>query len=82
MSAFKYLAFVTGVVLVAVFGAFLNEFVLPFITATQTHSTTQASSKGVQWFSQFWEWIALLSLLLLAFALIVAVVNRRRLTVG
>jgi hypothetical protein len=77
MSAFKYLIYVSGVVLVAAFGAILNEFVTPFLMAASTHSTTAASSTGVTWFQQFWTWIPLVALFLLAFALIVGVVNRR-----
>lgn len=77
MSAFKYLIYVSGVVLVAAFGAILNEFVDPFLSQASAHSTTAASSTGVLWFQQFWAWIPLVALFLLAFALIVGVVNRR-----
>jgi quinol-cytochrome oxidoreductase complex cytochrome b subunit len=78
MSAFKYLVYVVGVVVVAVFGAVLNEFVTPFLNQASAQSTTQASATGITWFTQFWTWIALVALLLLAFALIVGVVNRRQ----
>lgn len=77
MSAFKYFVFVIGVVLVAVYGALLHEIINPMLDFTATRSTSEASATGLDWLSQFFEWFALLALLLLVFALIVGIVNRR-----
>jgi flagellar biosynthesis protein FlhB len=78
MSAYNYLVFVIGVVLVAIYGSILTEFIDPMLAFTADRSTTAASATGQQWASQFFDFFALLSLLLLIFALIVAIVNRRR----
>lgn len=77
MSAFKYLVFVIGVVLVAAYGAILTEFINPFLGQTDAQSTSEASAKGLEWANAFFDWFALLALALLVFALIVGVVNRR-----
>jgi len=82
MSAFKYFVFVMGIVLVAVFAAILNEFVRPLLDMASRHSSTTASATGIEWASQAWTWMPLVVLLLLVFALIVAVVIRRGRTVG
>lgn len=78
MSAFKWLAFGFGFVLIAVVYSILTEFVRPGIEALNDLSSTQASSQGIAWYSQFWEWLPLLLLLLLAFLIVVGVITRRR----
>lgn len=80
MSAFRWLVFTIGVALAAVVGAIVNEFVLPTLDIARTHSTTQASSQGITWYATFWEWIPLLVLFLLGFALFVGIIVRRRRT--
>jgi predicted outer membrane lipoprotein len=81
MSAFKWLAFVLGVILAAVVGAIINELVLPTIDIMRTQSTTAASSQGITWYETFWTWMPLVVLMLLVFALFVGVIVRRRRTV-
>ncbi len=78
MSAYRYLVFVFGVGIVAVTGAFLNEFVTPVIDITRSQSTTQASSQGIDWFATAWNWMPLVVLILLVFALLVGIMVRRR----
>lgn len=78
MSAYRYLAFVCGVGVVAVTGAFLNEFVTPVIDITRSQSTTQASSQGIEWYATAWDWMPLVVLVLLVFALLVGIMVRRR----
>jgi predicted outer membrane lipoprotein len=81
MSAFKWLAFVLGVILAAAVGAIINELVLPTIEIMNTQSTTAASSQGIAWYETFWTWMPLVVLMLLVFALFVGVIVRRRRTV-
>lgn len=82
MSAFKWLAFTFGFVLIAVVYSILTEFVRPGIDVLNSLSTTQASSQGIAWYSQFWDWLPLILLLLLAFLIVVGVIVRRRSVVG
>lgn len=82
MSAYRYLEFVIGIVIVAVLGAVVNEFVLPIIDTTDAYSTTPESSTGLTWYSEFWDWMPLWVSLLLAFMFIVGIVLRRRATLG
>lgn len=78
MSAYKWLQFVIGVVIVAALGAVLNEFVLPVIDVARSQSTTQASSEGIQMYADTWNWMPGIALFLLVFMLLVAIVVRRR----
>lgn len=80
MSAFRWLAFAVGVAVLAALGSVLTEFVLPTISIAQSHSTTQASSQGIQWYATAWEWIPLIVLILLMFTLFVGIIVRRRRT--
>lgn len=78
MSAFKWLQFVFGVVIVAMLGAVLNEFVLPVIDISRSQSTTTASQAGINMYADIWTWIPGIALFLLVFILVVAIVVRRR----
>jgi hypothetical protein len=78
MSAFRWLVFVLGVIVIATFGAILNEIVLPTISMTQSLSSTQASATGATWLSQAWTWMPLIVMLLLMFGLVYGIVVRRR----
>jgi len=80
MSAFKYLVFVLGTILVAIYGAIMLEIIRPAITQMNAHSSTAASSTGIDWFASFVEFLPLVLLALLAFALIVSIVVRRQST--
>lgn len=80
MSAYRWLAFVVGIALVAAVGSIATEFVLPTIDAARGQSTTQASSQGIEWYATIWQWIPLILLLLLLFALLVGIIVRRRRT--
>lgn len=77
MSAFQYLKFVIGVVLMAAFGAVLNEAISPTLDLASSQSTSAEAATGVQWFQQFWNWAPLVILLLLVFMLVVGIVRRR-----
>lgn len=78
MSAYRYLAFVVGVGVLAVLGAVLNEFVLPVIEVMRGQSTTEASSQGIEWYAQAWDWMPLVVLLLLVLMLLLGIMLRRR----
>ncbi|MFB6198675.1 MAG: hypothetical protein ABEI52_10470 [Halobacteriaceae archaeon] len=78
MSAFKYLMFLLGVILVAVLGSILNAFVQPLLPLLEAHATSQAAQTGVSWYKQFWNWVPFITLGLLLFMLIIGIVNRRR----
>lgn len=78
MSAAIWLAFVFGVILVAIYGSILIEMVLPTITVADAHSSTQASATGIDWYASFWEWMPLVLMILLLFALFVKIIVRRR----
>lgn len=82
MSAYRYLEFVIGIVIVGALGVVVNEFVLPIISMGNTYSTTQESATGLQWYSEFWTWMPLWIALLLTVAFIVGIVLRRRATLG
>lgn len=80
MSAYRWLAFVVGIAIVAALGSVLNEFVLPTLSIARSQSTTQASSQGIEWYATTWQWIPLVVLGLLVFSLLVAIIVRRRRT--
>lgn len=82
MSAYYYLQFVAGIVLVGLLGIVVNEFVLPIINISTKYSTTPESSTGIEWYSQFWAWMPLWILLLLVLSFVAALVVRRRSTVA
>jgi glucan phosphoethanolaminetransferase (alkaline phosphatase superfamily) len=78
MSAFRWLAFVAGVVLSAVLAAIMTELVLPTLDITRGLASTQASNQGITWMQQIWNWMPLVILLLLAFGLLIAITVRKR----
>jgi len=78
MSAYRWLQFTLGIPLLALLYALLTEFVRPGISVLHSQSSTSASAQGITWFEQFWEWLPLVLLLLLAFSLVVAITVRRR----
>lgn len=78
MSAAIYLAFVAGIVLLALLGAILNEFVAPILVLAGDHATSPESEMGLEWATSIWEFFPLLVLGLLVFGLIVSIVNRRQ----
>lgn len=77
MSAYRYLIFVFGVVLVAVLGAFMMEIITPVTAMLNSYSSTQASATGIGWYESFTGLIPLVMLLLLAFMFLYGVVVRR-----
>lgn len=77
MSAFKYLVFVLGVILVAVYGSIMVEVINPLVSQTQGQAETEAAQTGVMWLDSFVGFIPLVLLGLLVFALIVGIVVRR-----
>jgi len=77
MSAYKWLAFAVGIPLLAIMYSIFTEFVTPGVDILNQMSSTQASSQGITWFEQFWEWLPLVLLLLLGFMVLVAVITRR-----
>lgn len=77
MSAFKYLVFVLGVILVAVYGSIMLEVINPLVSHTQGQAETQAAETGAMWLDSFVGVIPLVLLGLLVFALIVGIVVRR-----
>jgi len=81
MSAFRWLKFVLGIGVVAALGSILTEVVLPTIAIARTHSTTEASSQGLDWYAQGWNYMPLIALLLLVFMLLVGIIVRRRRTI-
>jgi len=82
MSAFKWLAFAVGFVLMAVLYSIFTEFVRPAITVLEGLSSTEASAQGITWYAQFWDWLPLILLLMLAFMIVVGIIVRRRSVVG
>lgn len=77
MAGFIYLAFVLGIVLVAVYGAVMAEVFNPMLGAAETHAATNEAATGVMWAQSFFELLPLVLLGLLVFILIVGVVVRR-----
>lgn len=77
MAAFIYLAFVLGIVLVAVVGSVLTEVYNPIIDQSATHATSAEAATGVMWIESFFDLLPLLMMGLLVFILIVGVVVRR-----
>lgn len=82
MSAFKWLIFSIGFVLLAVLYSIFTEFVRPAITVLEGLSSTDASAQGIAWYAQFWDWLPLILLLLISFMIVVGVIVRRRSVVG
>lgn len=82
MSAYKWLAFAFGIPLIAVLYSIMTRFTRPGIDVLDSLSTSEASAQGIEWYSQFWSWLPLILLMLLAFMVIVAVIVRRRSVVG
>lgn len=78
MSAFRWVAFVISIGLLAVVGAVLNEFVNPLTSVTSDQATTQASQQGLSWYTTAWDWMPLIVLILLLFALIYGIIVRKR----
>lgn len=81
MSAFKWLVFGVGLPVIAVLLAIMYEFVYPAIDLMSEYSTSQESATGIQWYTDFMNFLPLIILLLLAFMLLVGIINRRRQTV-
>lgn len=77
MSAYRYLVFVFGVVLVAVLGAFMMEIITPTIDLLNAYSSTPESATGIGWYESFTGLIPLVMLLLLAFMFLYGIVVRR-----
>ena len=80
MSAYRWLAFIVGVGVVAALASVLTEMVLPTIDIARSQSTTAASRQGIEWYAQAWEWMPLIVLLLLVFTFMVGIIVRRRQT--
>jgi uncharacterized BrkB/YihY/UPF0761 family membrane protein len=78
MSAYRYLLFVSGVILVALFGAFMLEIMTPTIDMLNTFSSTPESATGIGWYAEFVDLLPLVMLFLLAFMFLYGVVVRRR----
>lgn len=78
MSAAIYLAFVAGVVILALLGAILNEFVSPILDQAGGHATSVEAQTGLDWATSLWDFFPLIVLGLLVLALLVGIVNRRR----
>lgn len=81
MSAYRWLAFVVGIGVVAALGAVLTEVVLPTIEIANQHSTTPESAQGISWYATAWEWMPLIVLILLMFMLFVGIIVRRGRTI-
>ena len=82
MAAFVYLAFVLGIVLVAVVGSILAEVYNPVLDLAADSAGTPEAATGVAWAQSFFELMSLVLLGLLVFILIVGIVVRRNRTVG
>lgn len=80
MSAFRWLAFVVGIAVLAAVASIATEFVLPTIEVARSQSSTAASSQGIAWYATIWEWIPLILMILLMFSLLVGIIVRRRRT--
>jgi len=77
MSAYRYLTFVIGIPFLAILLSVVYEFIWPAIDIMNQFSNSTASSTGIQWYTDFVNWLPAVVLALLAFTLIVAVVVRR-----
>lgn len=77
MSAYRYLLFVMGVILVALLGAFMMTVTTPAIDLLNAYSTTEASSTGIMWYTEFIELLPLVLFLLLAFMFVYGITLRR-----
>jgi len=78
MSAFKWLRFTVGMVILSVLLAFIYSFTNPAIPLLREYSTSSVSATGIDWYEQWLGLLPLMTLLLLAFMLIVGIVLRRR----
>jgi len=77
MSAFRYLVFAGGVVLVAVFGAVLLEFINPLMSMASEQASSQYATTGTTWMESIVDLIPLIGLALLVFGLLVGTIVRR-----
>jgi len=77
MSAFRYLIFVAGVVLAALFGAVLNQFANPLLTQTSESASSAYAATGVGWMQDIWALMPVIVLALLVFGLLVGTIVRR-----
>lgn len=77
MSAAIYLAFAAGIVILALLGAVLSEFVNPIFDVASTHATSAEAQTGLEWAEAAWDIMPLMVLGLLVLALLVGIVNRR-----
>lgn len=77
MSAYRALLFVSGVILVAVLGAFMLRIARPAIDMMNVYSTTEASATGIGWYTAFIDLLPFVLLLLLGFMFIYGVITRR-----
>jgi len=78
MSAFRYLIFVVGVVLAALFGAVLNQFANPLLSQASEQATSGYATTGVGWMQEIWNLMPVIVLALLVFGLLVGTIVRRR----
>jgi membrane protein required for beta-lactamase induction len=77
MSAFRWLVFALGIPITALLLAFVYRFTNPALEELRDLSSSPESAQGIQWYSQFLDFLPLVVLGLLSFAVIVAVITRR-----
>lgn len=77
MSAFLYLAFVMGIVVLAVYGAVMAEVYVPMNEATQGVAESPEAATGATWLTDFFGFLPLVVLGLVVFAFVVGLVVRR-----
>lgn len=78
MSAYKWLRFALGIPLIAVLLAIIYEFARPAVDMGYQYSSSEYSNTGLQWYAEFLDLLPFILLSLLAFMLVVGIVNRRR----
>lgn len=77
MSAYRYLIFVMGTILVALLGAFMMTIINPTLGMLNSYSSSPESATGIMWYSSFVDLLPLLMIMLLGFMFIYGIVVRR-----
>jgi len=78
MSAFRYLAYVLSIPIVAALLTIGYEITRPSVDLLHDMSSSEASATGIQWYEAYLDLLPLIVLALLGFALLVTIINRRR----
>lgn len=78
MSAYKWLVVIAALPIAAVLIGLMNAITNPMVDMLNTYSTSQASAQGVAWYGTLLDWMPFVVLALFAFAVVVAVITRRR----